>query len=231
MPCTIVTFSLVCESQASNDQSFLRELQSLNFPDPMLSRASHNRNQSKEALWQAALAAGLYPNICTRRKGEVNFSTMTNRKCKIHVSSVNAVKGQPLNSKCEIPANEIEFVCFGEMLKGAHMFTISQTTHLVSPLPLLLLCGTSLCVRQCVSDVDKHAVLVLDDWIVFKCSCEVAAGLVILRKRLEIAFINAMSNSSFVQDAYMDEVDRDAIDTLTRVLESAMKSSQSSYAR
>jgi hypothetical protein len=191
----------------------------------MESRAFHNRNQNKEALWQAALAAGLYPNICTRQKGDVNFSTMTNRKCKIHVSSVNSVKGQPLNSKCEIPVGEVEFVCFGEMVKGAHTFTISQTTHLASPLPLLLLCGTSLTVRPVDADDGAYAVLGLDDWIVFKCSAEVAAGLVVLRKRLDAAFLKAMSKASFTNDKSMDQVDRDAIDTLERVLQSAMKSS------
>jgi Oligonucleotide/oligosaccharide-binding (OB)-fold len=202
-----------------------RELQSLNFPDPMHSGTFHNRNQNKEALWQAALAAGLYPNICTRRKGDVNFTTMTNRKCKIHVSSVNSVRGQPLNTKCEIPVGEVEFVCFGEMVKGAHMFTISQTTHLASPLPLLLLCGAALTVRPAASDDGTYSILGLDDWIVFKCSSEVAAGLVVLRKRLDAAFLNAMSKYSFTNDQNMDQVDRDAIDTLERVLQSAMKSS------
>jgi hypothetical protein len=157
----------------------------------------------------------------------VNFSTMTNRKCKIHISSVNAVKGQPMNSKCEIPVGEVEFVCFGEMVKGAHMFTISQTTHLASPLPLLLLCGTSLTVRQEDTDDGLYAVLGLDDWIFFKCASEFAAGLVVLRKRLDVAFVNAMSKESFfTSDRTIDPVDRDAIDTLESVLQSAMKSSK-----
>jgi hypothetical protein len=53
-----------------------------------------NRHDEEQALWQAAISAGLYPNVATRKLGDVNFSTMTNRKAKIHVSSVNAVKGQ-----------------------------------------------------------------------------------------------------------------------------------------
>ena len=215
------------ESSYAQLASILSELQSLNFPDPMHSGGVHNRNQSKEALWQAALAAGLYPNICTRRKGDLNFSTMTNRKCKIHISSVNAVKGQPMNSKCEIPVGEVEFVCFGEMVKGAHMFTISQTTHLASPVPLVLLCGTSLTVRQEDADDGLYAVLGLDDWIFFKCASELAAGLVVLRKRLDVAFVNAMSKASFfTSDRSIDPADRDAIDTLETVLQSAMKSSR-----
>ena len=40
----------------------------------------------------------------------------------------------------DVPEGEVEFVCFGEMVKGTHFFTMSQTTHLASPLPLLLLC-------------------------------------------------------------------------------------------
>ena len=99
----------------------------------------HNRHHKEEALWQAAISAGLYPNVATRKMGEVNFSTMTNRKAKIHVSSVNSVKGQvslhcyqrfriasvllpvssrqPLNAKCQVPEGEVEFVCFGDMVK------------------------------------------------------------------------------------------------------------------
>ena len=77
----------------------------------------HNRHNNEQALWQAALSAGLYPNVATRKQGDVNFSTMTNRKAKIHVSSVNGLKGQQLNSKCQVPEGEVEFVCFGEMVK------------------------------------------------------------------------------------------------------------------
>jgi HrpA-like RNA helicase len=200
-----------------------RELNSLNFPDPMKSEGFHNRNQNKEALWQAALSAGLYPNVCTRQRGDVNFSTMTNRKCKIHVSSVNAVKGQPLNNKCQIPEGEAEFVCFGEMVKGAHMFTISQTTHLASPLPLLLLCGTALTVHPDPAD-NQFAILGLDDWIIFKCHADIAAGLVVLRKRLDAAFLKALAQPSLLGDQNMDGLDRDAIDALGQVLQSALKS-------
>lgn len=204
-------------------KNIARELSSLNFPDPMKNGGFHNRNQNKEALWQAALSAGLYPNVCTRQRGEVNFSTMTNRKCKIHVSSVNAVKGQPLNNKCQIPEGEVEFVCFGEMVKGAHMFTISQTTHLASPLPLLLLCGTALTVHPDPND-HQFAILGLDDWIVFKCPADAAAALVVLRKRLDAAFLKALAQPSLLGDQNMEELDRDAIDALGQVLQSALKS-------
>lgn len=98
-------------------KNLTRELDSLNFPSPMTANEFHNRHDKEAALWQAAISAGLYPNVATRKCGDVNFSTMTNRKCKIHISSVNAVKGQPLNSKCQIPEGEVEFVCFGDMVK------------------------------------------------------------------------------------------------------------------
>ena len=98
-------------------KNLTRELSSLNFPGPMNKKSFHNRHDNEQALWQAAISAGLYPNVATRKNGEVNFSTMTNRKAKVHISSVNAVKGQPLNSKCQIPDGEVEFVCFGEMVK------------------------------------------------------------------------------------------------------------------
>ena len=149
-------------------KNLTRELTTLGFPNPTTVPPSnprnkngggkkpnngqvqsyHNRHNDDHALWQAAIAAGLYPNVAFRKRGEVNFSTMTNQKVKVHVSSVNALRGQPLNAKCDIPKGELEFVCFGEMVKGkAQFFTVNQTTHLASPLPLLLLCGTSLSVR------------------------------------------------------------------------------------
>eukprot|EP00980_Cylindrotheca_fusiformis_P005045 scaffold1069_cov143-Cylindrotheca_fusiformis.AAC.3 len=98
-------------------RNLTRELDSLSFPSPMTHKGSQNRHDRDQALWEAALSAGLYPNVATRKQGEVNFSTMTNRKAKIHVSSVNAVKGQPMNAKCQIPEGEVEFVCFGEMVQ------------------------------------------------------------------------------------------------------------------
>mmetsp|Transcript_29257 Transcript_29257/g.79144 ORF Transcript_29257/g.79144 Transcript_29257/m.79144 type:complete len:1313 (+) Transcript_29257:175-4113(+) len=204
-------------------KNLTRELSTLGFADPM-ARGYHNRRDTKQhALWQAAIAAGLYPNVATRKRGDVNFSTMTNRKAKIHVSSVNALKGQPLNSKCQIPNGEIEFVCFGEMVKGSHFFTLSQTTHLPSALPLLLLCGTSLQIHPI--DESEYSELNLDDWIVFQCSTEEASRLVILRRRLEGAFWNAIAQPSQDPRQSMTFLEQDAIETLGLVLTSALKSS------
>jgi Helicase associated domain (HA2)/Oligonucleotide/oligosaccharide-binding (OB)-fold len=200
-----------------------RELSSLGYADPM-TNGYHNRHDKQHALWQAAIAAGLYPNVATRQRGDVNFSTMTNRKAKIHVSSVNAVKGQPLNSKCQIPAGEIEFVCFGEMVKGSHFFTLSQTTHLPSPLPLLLLCGTSLSIHPANDENGNYSVLNLDDWIIFQCRTDVASRLVVLRKRLESAFWNAVSDPRSGTRG-LTPTEQDAIETLGTVLKSAFKSS------
>lgn len=203
-------------------RNLTRELMSLGFPDPMTMGGYQNRHDREHALWQAAISAGLYPNIATRKRGEVNFSTMTNRKAKIHISSVNAVKGQPLNGKCQIPEGEIEFVCFGDIIKGARMFTMSQTTHLASPLPLLLLCGTSLTVHPDAEN-DKFAILNLDDWIIFQCDAQAAARLVVLRKRLESAFRTAISQpSSGLQS--LNATERDAVETLGFVLKSALRS-------
>jgi hypothetical protein len=209
-------------------KNLCRELSSLNFSDPMAS-GSHNRHDKQQPIWQAAIAAGLYPNIATRKRGDVNFSTMTNHKAKIHVSSVNAIKGQPLNSKCQVPEGEIEFVCFGELTKGSHFFTMSQTTHLPSPLPILLLCGTSLRVKpiEDVSDGDSGrsegglSILNVDDWIFFKAPSNVAAMLVITRKRLESAFWNALSQPRHGFNS-LASVEKDAIETMGVVLESAL---------
>ena len=207
-------------------KNLTRELSSLGFADPM-SGGYQNRHSTHQALWQAAIAAGLYPNVATRKQGEVNFSTMTNRKAKIHVSSVNALKGQPLNSKCQLQKGELEFVCFGEMVKGSHFFTLSQTTHLPSVVPILLLCGTSLSIHPIDDDDEyhKYSILNLDNWISFKCTADVASRLVILRRRLEGAFWNAISNPSGDPNKSLNGAERDAIETLAAVLNSALKAS------
>ncbi|KAG7341683.1 ATP-dependent helicase HrpA [Nitzschia inconspicua] len=199
-----------------------RELSSLGYADPMIN-GHHNRHDKQHALWQAAIAAGLYPNVATRQLGDVNFSTMDNRKAKIHVSSVNAVRGQPLNSKCQIPDGETEFVCYGDMVKGSHFFTLSQTTHLPSPLPLLLLCGTCLSIHPANDEMGQYSILNLDDWIIFQCRTDVASSLVVLRKRLESAFWNAVSDPRSGTKG-LTSLEQDAIETLGTVLKSAFKS-------
>jgi len=207
-----------------------RELESLGFP-PVAENGYHNRNGDfNPAFLQAAICAGLYPNVAFRREGDVNFSTMSNKKARIHLSSVNAVKSQPLSKKCQVSSHEVEFVIFGELVKGKIMFTMENTTHLVSPLPLLLLCG-QLRVRpiyfvspQC----DEHetvsidrAVLTVDDWLTFLAESEIARGLIILRKRLDSAFSAMTSDPTSFAD--LSPVEKDAVNTLSVVLNSAYK--------
>ena len=203
-------------------KNLTRELMSLGFENPSTLKQYHNRHDNDHALWQAAIVAGLYPNVASRRRDDVNFSTMTNRKAKIHVSSVNAVRGQPLNAKCVVPKDQVEFVCFGEMVRGMHFFTMNQTTHLASPLPLLLLCGTSLSVQPQPSN-DKFAILNLDDWIVVRCDADTAAHIVILRKRMESAFWHFISNPAAGWNR-LDKTERDAVEILGSVLQSAHRS-------
>lgn len=269
---SINTLQMVAEIR----KNLTRELSTLGFPSPTLIGSPnarnnggknnrggtnqttnsvsyhHNRHDSDHGLWQAAIAAGLYPNVAFRKRGEVNFSTMTNKKVKVHVSSVNAVRGQPLNTKCDIPKGQLQFVCFGEMVKGgnAQFFTVNQTTHLASPLPLLLLCGTSLTVRP-IKEVDeeaestakkrnkntnKDALLTLDNWIVFKCSADVAANLVVLRKRLDTGFWNAIATPKVSKRSKESKKDllinlgpqeKDAVEILGTILQSAHLQSES----
>jgi len=211
-----------------------RELLSLGFPSPTDS-GYHNRNgDSNPAFLQAVIAAGLYPNVASRMQGEANFSTMTNRKAKVHISSLNSYKGQPLSSKCQVPKGEIEFIIFGEMVRGVASFTMNQTTHLVSALPLLLLCG-ELRIRPARMSINKNnddggeagdevipdkAVLSVDDWIVFLCDREIAAALVVLRKRLDSAFRHIVSKTSSGLDVLSD-AEKDSVNTLGIMLKSA----------
>ena len=105
--------------------------------------------------------------------------------------------------------------------RGSHFFTFSQTTHLASPLPLLLLCGTSLSIRP-DGENEEFSILNLDDWIIFKCPTSVASRLVVLRKRLDSAFLNAISNPDAMFDN-LTETERDAVEVLGYVLKSAHK--------
>lgn len=106
--------------------------------------------------------------------------------------------------------------------RGNRHFTISQTTHLASPLSLLLLCGVSLIVRPDVTD-ENYSILNLDDWAIFKCKADAASGLVMLRKRLESAFLHAISEPSLGTD-HLTEMEMDALETVGYVLKSAHKS-------
>merc|ERR1719491_890450 len=180
---------------------------------------------------QASICAGLYPNVAYRRQGDVNFSTMTNKKAKMHMSSVNAVKSQPMSMKCQVADNPVEFVVFGELVKGKAMYTMDNTTYLPSPLPLLLLCG-QLHVRPFQfappesavgnrSSKTQKALLSLDNWLVFLCEPETASALVILRQRLDSAFSRVTANPSNFAD--LPAAEKDAVDTLSSVLNSSHK--------
>jgi len=204
-------------------RNLTRELQSLGFPSPNDSGYHTRYGDSDPAFLQAAIAAGLYPNVASRTRGEKNFSTVTNRKAKVHISSVNSCKGQPINNKCQVKDGEVEFIIFGEMTRGVSSFNMSQTSHLVSPIPILLLCG-DLRVRPAIPEagngIGKLAVLSVDEWITFVCAEDVASGLVILRRRLDSAFNLLVANPSFGLNKLGTE-ERDAVETLGPILRSA----------
>ena len=199
--------------------SLNRELQYLKFPQSSAMNQYHNRHNKDDALWQAAIAAGLYPNLACRSSSQTNFTTISSmrQKAKIHNSSVNSVKGQPLSGKSTIPDGELDFVAFGELVMGPQVLTMSQTTHLSSALPLLLLCGTSLSVFP---KNDEICLLNLDDVAVFECPSETAANIVLLRKRLESGFWRYIDDPSVGLHG-LNPAERHALDIVGTVLRSA----------
>lgn len=199
-----------------------RELQYLKFPLSSVMTQYHNRHNNDQALFLAAIAAGLYPNVASRRSGQSNFTTLSSlrQKAKIHSSSVNAVKGQALNAKSQIAERNIEFVAYGELVRGPQIFTMSQTTHLTSSVPLLLLCGNSLSVFR---KSDSTSILNLDDVVVLESPTEVASQIVLLRKRLELAFWRYIVDPSGGLGA-LTAAERHAIETVGPVLQSAHRS-------
>lgn len=203
-----------------------RELEGLGFP-PCSQSGHHNRSGDfNPAFLQASICAGLYPNLAFRRSGDINFSTISNKKAKIHLGSVNAIKSQPLSSKCQVAEDQVEFIVFGELVKGKAMFTMENTTHLVSPLPLILLCGR-LHIKQvhfAPSDMNcklsvQMSILSLDNWLVFLCEPETASALVVLRQRLDSAFSRITSDPSNFTD--LPAAEKDAVETLSFVLNSS----------
>jgi len=161
-------------------------------------------------LLQASICVGLFPNIAVRRQGDVNFMTADKRKAKVHRSSINYGSEQLLGKKCTARKDDLEMVIFGELVMGTHSFTVSDTSRLVSPMALLLLCG-SLEIRPAVFEKDHNcnesgddheydhknndkmnnqAVLTIDGWISYVVDSPTAQLLGLLRKRLDAAFLH-----------------------------------------
>jgi ATP-dependent RNA helicase DHX36 len=207
-----------------------RELVAMGFPDPTNSSTSawYNRNETNANLpfLQSTVVAGVYPNVACRQAGATKFTNHTKRSLKIHLGSINACKGQPLSKK----STALEFIAYGEMVKGKIMYTLNQTTHLSSVIPIMLLCG-NFRVRPYRSgsvggiQEERHdganamSVLSVDDWICFKCHKNFASGLAILRKRLNVIFHHFVSNpNTFFTD--LNEMERETLAVLDEVLRS-----------
>jgi ATP-dependent RNA helicase DHX36 len=205
-----------------------RELTTIGFPDPATLKAWYNRNDAPDRnlpFLQSTIVAGLYPNVATRQEGAANFSTSTNRKSKIHIGSVNACKGQYLSRKSKM----LEFIAYGEMVKGSAMYTMNQTTHLASIIPIMLLCG-SFHIRPAYTYASGEkedtgdAVMSVDEWISFQCDKSVASSLSILRRRLDAIFHHIISNPKTSFGSFSD-MERMTINVLDAVMQSSFHSS------
>ncbi len=200
-----------------------RELRSIGFDDPNDLNSWSNRNTTQGNLHflQAAIAAGLYPNIASRQPDQLKFCTKSNQKAKIHLSSVNAYKGQPLSRKAQM----LEYIAYGELVKGVTTYTLNQTTHLASPIPLLLLCG-NFRIRPAYVNGDKvsHICVVSVDEIFCQCEKESGFALAILRKRLDDIVEHIVSNPSDGMRT-LDIGEWRALTTLDNVIKSAFQSS------
>ncbi len=207
-------------------RNIARELSTIGYPNPTAPNTWYNRNgDGSLATLQSAIVAGVYPNVACRQAGAINFSTATNRKSKIHISSVNACKGQPLSKKSQM----LEFIAYGEMVKGVAMYTMNMTTHLASALPILLLCGEfrirpAAIIGETVEGVMGMSVLNVDDWIVFKCDKDIASSLAVLRKRLDIIFHRIVSNPSQGYDR-LSRLDKNTLETLDCITKGAFLAS------
>ena len=201
-----------------------RELKSIGFGDPNDLNSWYNRNRQKQntPYLQAAIAAGLYPNIASRQKGEMNFLTLSNQKAKIHLSSVNSCKAQPLSKKAQM----LEYVAYGELVKGITSYTLNQTTHLASAVPLLLLCGNFRIRPAYVhgQEVEHIAVVSTDEGVICQCDKDAAFALAVLRRRLDSIVMHIVANPTDGMKS-LDDIEWKALSTVDAVIKSAFQSS------
>lgn len=205
-----------------------RELTQIGFDQPTDLNSWCNRNSNKRgnlAFLQAAIAAGLYPNIAMREAGEMKFKTKSNQSAKIHLSSVNACKGQPLSRKSQM----LEFIAFGELVKGVASYTLNQTTHLATIVPILLLCGTFRIrpAYQKGEELSNTSVVSVDE-IKYKCEKDSAFALAVLRRRLDDIVEHIVSNPA-VGMKNLDEKEWKALATFDAVLNSSFQASPGRY--
>eukprot|EP00624_Nannochloropsis_granulata_P002003 evm.model.NODE_19466_length_64249_cov_18.424255.18 len=176
----------------------------------------HDRNL---ALLTAVVCAGLYPGVASRTVGDVNFTTTCQKKAKLHQSSVNYHPGSRFTRASTAEAHRAmgggpEFLVFSEVVRTPSIFVISNTTP-VPVVSLFLMCG-DLKVRGIKGliggesgregvgeeeeereeededgegNLGEQALLLLDDWITFRCPKEVALQVLALRLRLQDAFL------------------------------------------
>jgi hypothetical protein len=211
-------------------KNMTRELTNIGFPDPNQHRNTwHNRNLSESNLpfLQASLAAGLYPNVASRRRGDINFKTLiVKQNSKIHVSSVNAMHGQPLSKESKVGRQEFEYLVYGELVRGVSRFTMSQTSHIATPLPFLLLCG-DFRIRPAKiggSVEDSTSVMSVDNWIKYTCNKMDASAISILRRRLNVVFLKIVANPT---EGFhnLSEYERYSLDALSHVMKASFLAS------
>jgi HrpA-like RNA helicase len=211
-----------------------RELLALGFPDPAIVNTWYNRNETSTTknlvFLQSAIVAGVFPNVASRKEGATHFTSGARKSLKIHMSSINACKGQPLSKR----SSKLEFIAFGEMIKGKSNYTLNQTTHIYSVIPILLLCGnfqirpyhgrrSVIPHEESYNDEEKRlmedaiSVVSVDYWISFKCDTHFATSLSILRKRLNSIFLKCVANPTKCLDG-LDDIERDTLAVLDSVL-------------
>lgn len=206
-------------------QNIARELIAIGYKDPHDMNGWHNRNSSGEnlAFLQSAIVAGVFPNVASNQERARNFGTAMNKMCIIHRSSVNGSFKQPPSSK---RGQLHQHVAYGEMMKGEGAdYTINQTTHLSSVLPILLLCGDlSICpassVKRNGEDISHNAAMAVNGWISVNCDNLTASALALLRNRLDLIFRRITFNPKHG----FDDLLKMETDTL-RVLDAVTKSS------
>ncbi|ELU00030.1 hypothetical protein CAPTEDRAFT_224159, partial [Capitella teleta] len=134
-----------------------------------------NRNSDNEKLVRAALCAGLYPNVAkivpdTARPGSkrpLKLNTKTDYKVALNPSSIN-------ETEREFPSLWLVYYL---KMKTAKIYLYDCTA--VSPYSLLLF-GGHISMRK---DKGDNCVVV-DDWIMFKCSPQTARLVKELRSEL-----------------------------------------------
>ncbi|KAF0692630.1 Aste57867_16306 [Aphanomyces stellatus] len=159
------------------------------------------------AMAQAVLGSGLYPNLMYRASGGGNFTTKDKFKVKLSSSTV-LVYSKP--GKAPPTGGQVDWVCFHDMMQSDRV-RVAQVATKVSPFAMAIFIGHEAVLEDMDNDNadndgedDAQADIVrvvIDDWAVLHMVRSVAEMVLVLRTRVQDAFLRHLHHDTKGTDA------------------------------